>query len=100
MYSLLYCVLFSYKWNSDNKAEFLNNISSEQYQNHLHIITNDMKDARSTVDIDNILDQFYDIIHGVSKPLFKKKVRKNSADKDAVRNKNIWYDDECKNSIN
>jgi len=37
-----------------------------------------MKDAQSTVDIDNNLDQFYDIIHGVCKPLFKKNARKNS----------------------
>jgi len=55
-------VLLSYKWNNDNRAEFLNNIGREQFQNRLQLISNDMKDARSTVDIDNNLDQFYDIM--------------------------------------
>jgi len=45
-------VLFSYKWNNDNRAEFLNNIGREQFQNQLHLITNDMKEARSTAYID------------------------------------------------
>ena len=36
-------VLFSYKWNNDNRAEVLNNISREQYQNRLQLINNDMK---------------------------------------------------------
>ena len=55
--------------DSDNRAEFLNNIRSEQYQNQLQLINNDRKGARVTVDIDKNLDQFYDIIHGVCKPL-------------------------------
>ena len=67
-------VLLSYKWNSDNRAEFLNNIRSEQYQNQLQLINNDMKGARVTVDIDKNLDQFYDIIHGVCKPLLKQRM--------------------------
>ena len=45
-------VLLSYKWNNDNRAEFLNNIGREQFQNQLHLITNDMKEARSTAYID------------------------------------------------
>ena len=88
-------MLLSYKWNSDNRAEFLNNIRSEQYQNQLQLINNDRKGARVTVDIDKNLDQFNDILHGVCKPLFKKNVRKNS-NKDAIKKRNSWYVDECK----
>ena len=51
--------------NFDNRAELLDKISREQFQNQLQLISNDMKDARSTVDIDTNLDHFYDIIHGV-----------------------------------
>ena len=43
--------------------------------------------------IDKNLDQFYDIMHGVCQLLFKKSVRMYKY-KDAVKNKNIWYDDE------
>ena len=51
--------------NFDNRAELLDKISREQFQNQLQLISNDMKDAPSTVDIDTNLDHFYDIIHGV-----------------------------------
>ena len=60
--------------NFDNRAELLDKISREQFQNQLQLISNDMKDAPSTVDIDTNLDHFYDIIHGVCKPLLKQRM--------------------------
>ena len=60
---------------------------------------NDMKNSNTIQDIENNIDEFYDMLHNKCKPIFKNKSKVKTCNRaNNITGNKPWYDNECKRS--
>ena len=59
-----------YKWKSNHKEKYVNNISSEHFQEQLNALIDTVDDATCANDIDVSISAFSDLMHSICEPLF------------------------------
>ena len=84
-----------YKWNSSNKDEYINNISTEQFQERLNVLIDAIDDASCSNDIDVSISTFSDLMHNVCDPLFSMTKHANKSNDTKENTEQYSFDRTC-----
>ena len=84
-----------YKWKSNNKDEYINNISTEYFQERLNVLIDAVDDASSTNDIDVSISAFSDLMYKVCDPLFSTTKHANKSNDTKENTEQYSFDRTC-----
>ena len=85
----------NYKWKSSCKDEYINNISTEYFQEQLDTLVDVVDDASCANDIDVSISAFSDLMHKVCDPLFAQTKHTKTANNIKENTEQYMFDNTC-----
>ena len=84
------------KWDENKKDEYINNVNSQGVAKEMENLTDDLIKVTNGEGIENILDQFTEVIKGAGSSHLREIKLNNKGKKGRDNSGAKWYDEECK----